>query len=114
MILPNVETAEVSEEKIAGYLLNLQHPDGAGKVRFFLAMGFVRDDWRVLACALRELAARTPIAHQVESRHGVKYVIEGRLETPSGRTPIVRTVWIVDAGAQTPRLVTAYPQEEGD
>ena len=36
----------------------------------------------------------------------------GRIETPSGKTPLVRTVWIVDRGFDAPRLVTAYPQEE--
>ncbi|MGD0536588.1 MAG: DUF6883 domain-containing protein [Verrucomicrobiota bacterium] len=38
--------------------------------------------------------------------------MEGRIETPGGKTPWVRTVWAVDLGLNTPRLVTAYPQEE--
>jgi hypothetical protein len=41
-----------------------------------------------------------------------KYFLDGQIETPNGKTPLVRTVWIVDLGLDTPRLVTAYPQEE--
>ncbi len=114
MKLPNVEHAIVSEEKITGYLLNPQHPDGAGKAKFFEAMGFSRDDWRVLAEALRRLAETTEVAGSVESAHGWKYIVEGPLATPSGRTPAVRSVWIVDQGTTAPRLITAYPTEEGD
>ena len=47
----------------------------------------------------------------MESAHGGKYILDGRIETPSGKRPIVRTVWIVDRGVEMPRLVTAYPQE---
>jgi hypothetical protein len=38
--------------------------------------------------------------------------VDGVLPTPSGQTPTVRTIWIVDAGADTPRLVSAYPKEQ--
>lgn len=44
--------------------------------------------------------------------HGVKYVLDGRMETPGGDTPMVRTIWIVDRGRDRPRLVTAYPHDE--
>jgi hypothetical protein len=45
----------------------------------------------------------------MESPHGLKYALDGKIETPSGRSPTVRTIWIVDAGVETPLLVTAYP-----
>lgn len=31
------------------------------------------------------------------------------MQSPDGRLPQVRAVWIVDTGKDTPRLVTAYP-----
>jgi len=43
---------------------------------------------------------------------GIKYIVDGRLSTPSGKKVTVRTVWIVDKGSENPRLVTAYPGEE--
>ena len=114
MKLPNHEQAVVEEPKIVQYLLDPQHPDGAPKARFFLAMGFTRENWGALAEALRRLASDAPVSNQVESRHGRKFVVDGPLDTPSGRVVTVGTVWIINAGEEVPRLVTAYPREEGD
>ena len=46
---------------------------------------------------------------RVDSPHGSKYIVDGKIDTPSGRQVTVRTVWIVDHDHQIPRLVTAYP-----
>ncbi|MFW6193616.1 MAG: DUF6883 domain-containing protein [Gemmatimonadota bacterium] len=43
------------------------------------------------------------------TRHGMKYVVDGELTTPDGRTARIRTVWIAQPGNPRPRLVTAYP-----
>jgi len=112
MRLPNAERAVVEREKITNYLLNPAHPDNGGKAAFFLALGYNRDDWASLASALRRLAVATEVAKSMETAHGIKYVLDGRMETPGGKTPVVRTIWIVDHGLDTPRLVTAYPCEE--
>jgi hypothetical protein len=112
MRLPNAERAVVEREKIADYLLNPAHPDNGGKAAFFQALGYKRDDWSSLADALRRLAAATEVAKSVETAHGIKYILDGGMEAPGGRTWAVRTIWIVDRGLDTPRLVTAYPREE--
>jgi hypothetical protein len=113
MTLPNVENAVVAEAKVVDYLLNPAHLDGASKARFFAALGFSRDEWKVLGDRLRHLAETTAVASTVESVHGIKYIIEGPITGPRGRTANVRTVWIVDAGATVPRFVTAYPHDAG-
>jgi len=64
-----------------------------------------------MAAALRMLAINSPVNLSVESPHGKKYIVDGAIETPSGKTPMVRTVWIIDSGETIPRLVTAYPYE---
>jgi hypothetical protein len=51
-------------------LLNPQHPDGSAKATFFLSLGFQRDNWQVLAKALGESAAQSPVADRVDSIHG--------------------------------------------
>jgi hypothetical protein len=112
MKLPNSGSAMVEREKIADYLLNPAHPDNGGKAAFFLSLGFNEDDGQELALAFRRLAGRAEITKSVESSHGCKYVVEGRIETPGGKSPTVRTVWIVDRGADVPRLVSAYPCPE--
>lgn len=43
------------------------------------------------------------------SEFGTKYEIHGTIVGPLGRQAVIRTVWIVDAGEDYPRLVTAYP-----
>jgi hypothetical protein len=113
MRVPGADTAIVSQEKIVGYLLNPLHPDGAGKARFFDALGFHPDQWTILADALRNVIARSETTSLVDSAHGVKYIVDGAIDTPSGRIVWIRTVWIIDAGKSAPRLVTAYPHEQG-
>ena len=107
--LPNAVQAVVEREKVTGYLLKAAHPDNGGKAHFFLGLGFRTNDWGSLAAALRQLATVCPVAETLASPHGYKYIVDGRIETPCGKTPIVRTIWIVDAGARVARLVTAYP-----
>ena len=111
MKLPNAHVVLVGREKNADYLLNAAHPENNGKAQFLAALGFSPEQWETLAAAFRKLAQTTEVAECLESPHGVKYVLDGAIETPSGKTPAVRTVWIVDAGRNCPRLVTAYPTQ---
>lgn len=114
MILPRSNELEIAREKVTDYLLNPRHPDGAGKAAFFAVLGFDAERWNVLASALKDLAAAFPVVMCDSSPHGLKYVVDGALNTPLGKTPSVRTVWIVDAGGDIPRLVTAYLYAQGD
>lgn len=114
MKLPNAHLAQVDKEKITDYLLNPAHPANGGKANFFLGFGFKRSDWRTLAIAFLELAVKTEILKITVSSHGDKYVLDGRIDTPSGKRPSVRTIWIIDQGLSKPRLVTAYPNQEED
>lgn len=95
------------------YLLNPGHPDNGSKVQFLASQGFGLQNWAILAVALRRLAQTTEITERTASPHGEKYVVDGRLETPSGKSPVVRTIWIVDRGSHAPWLVTAYPRQAG-
>jgi hypothetical protein len=115
--LPKVEQAVVPEAKVVGYLLNILHPKGRSKARFFLLFGFTREKWTVLADALREHAQTNPLsAVEEDPEFGIRYVVEGEIDAPDGRRPRVRVVWFIDAAdvTRTPRLVTAYPLEEND
>jgi hypothetical protein len=109
MKVPNANQAVVEHKKVVDYLLNLIHPDGAPKARFFLSMGFAPDEWQILADNLREMILENDITERIESLHGLKFIVDGPIRTPVGQWPRVRTVWIIDEGASAPRLVTAYP-----
>ncbi|HEX6800405.1 MAG TPA: hypothetical protein VF116_22025 [Ktedonobacterales bacterium] len=107
MRLPYLQNAQVTESKVVDYLLSEDHSEG--KAAFFGAFGFTLEHWQILRDALLAHAASHEIIREVvASPYGTKYVIEGTLPTPVGRNPAVRSVWIVDAGTEIPRLVTAY------
>ena len=112
MKLPNSTKAVVEREKIVAYLLDATHPDNGGKARFFESLGFRRNQWAALATALQTLAGGAEVTASAKTAHGRKYVMVGKINSPSGKSPLVMTVWIVDSGADSPRLVTAYPHEE--
>lgn len=100
------------DEKIKGYLLNLQHTKGRGKAKFFMRFGFSMAEWKQLAEALVAHAQVYEVAKTEETTFGLRYVLEGELLTPTGRRPMVRAVWFIEQGDVVPRLVTAYPLEK--
>jgi hypothetical protein len=107
--LPRGENARVEREKITDYLLSPSHPDGAGKATFFAGYGFRVEKWEVFAEALQNHGQTHAVVKVVDSSFGSRYAIDGILETPDGRQPLVRTVWMLDKGSTEPRLITAYP-----
>ena len=109
MRLPNAPLARVDEEKITQYLLQPNHPTGRTKARFFSQFGFRAEQWWVFAAALRSHGARHEVVRVVDTDYGMRYSVDGTIETPDGRSPGVRTVWQVDWEDGGPRLVTAYP-----
>jgi hypothetical protein len=109
MRLPNAHEAIVPRGKLENYLLDLAHPIGGGKARFFLSFGFRREAWEVMADAFRKHAQENPVASSISDADAVTYLVEGALETPSGRKPGVRTIWLIETDEVAPRFITAYP-----
>jgi len=109
MNLPQADRIRVDRSKITEYLLNLSHPDGAGKARFFFRFGFSVNDPDVLVNALRKHGSDNAVSRMVETHFGWRYTVDGVLETPDGRNPMIRTVWIMEEEGDAPRLITAYP-----
>ena len=65
----------------------------------------------MLAEAIKVQARGHPVALAVDSPWGTRYRVDGSIDTPSGREPRprVRMVWILEAGSDQPRLITAHP-----
>ena len=80
--------------------------------RFFARFGFVFGEWAPLADALKQHGQVGTVLKFVESDYGTRYIVEGRLDTPDGRDPHVRTVWMIEKDGVRPRLITAYPCED--
>ena len=104
MRLPNARLARAQREKITGYLLAENPDSGRGKPGFFAAFGFSADNWQALADALLAVGQGYDVVDILETSFGIKYVIEGQVETPDGRNPRVRTVWQIDWGKDCPIL----------
>ena len=114
MRLPNAERALVPAGKIQRYLLDVTHPRGAAKARFFIRHGFEAARPHLLRRALLHLARKGRVAETVDGAYGTKYVVDGGIEAPSGEDIRIRTVWILLRTDDRPHLVTAYPRTGGD
>ena len=77
-------------------------------------LGYRTAEWRVFRQSLAEVALTGRIQACVTTAHGAKYIIDGDVNVPRGGRATIRTVWIIDADADVPRLVTAYPAEDRD
>ena len=109
MELPYSDRLRVDQRKIVDYLLS--ESNGRGKAAFFLQLGFHPGNWTVFAEAVKVQARSHPVALMVDSPWGTRYSVDGFINTPSGREPRprIRTVWILEAGSNQPRLITAHP-----
>jgi hypothetical protein len=112
MKLPAVQEAIVPRTKITDYLLCLTHTNGQSKARFFLNQGFFIADWQELAEALKDLAQRNEVINVEKTPFGMRYVIDGKINSPNQRNLFIRTIWFIEHEKTIPIFVTAYPQQE--
>ncbi|MBL7074626.1 hypothetical protein ISS37_05230 [candidate division KSB1 bacterium] len=109
MKLPKRENAYVPPGKLARYLLSEMHPVGKSKAKFFQSVGFYGSNVDILERSLVMIAHSNEVSETKKTSHGTKYLVDGEIQTPDGMLVQLRTVWIIDAGKDTPRFVTAYP-----
>jgi hypothetical protein len=112
MELPNKSQAYIANSKIVDYLLSETHAVGKSKAKFFRSFGFNETNTAQLGHGLISIAQTESVTEITETPHGIKYVIDGNLETPNSVTIYLRTVWIIETGDTIPRLVTAHPLEQ--
>lgn len=109
MYMPGRERAVIEDSKVLDYLLNTAHPDGMSKALFFVAHGFKPEDAEVFKDALLSHCFGYEVVQLVQTKFGVKYIIEGEISTPRKTKVNIRTVWIATKPTRIPKLVTAYP-----
>lgn len=109
MKLPHNQTAYIDIQKILNYLLSETHPVGKSKAKYLRSLGFNETNVDLLKQGLIAMAQTEEVKEVLSSPHGVKYVIEGSLKTPSGVFINMRTIWIIEKGEDYPHFVTAYP-----
>ncbi len=109
MELPNKLAAYVPGEKIKEYLLSESHAVGKSKAKFFRSFGFAETNMNQFEQSLLNIAHTGKVLEIKETPFGVKYVIDGALETPRGVIIQLRTIWITEISEDKPRFITAYP-----
>ncbi len=109
MKIPNAKNAIVSNEKTQKYLLDVSHQAGKFKAYFFISFGFSLNKHLLLQNALKEHCKINNIVGKIKTDFGEKYIIEGIINSPDKRNPLIRSIWIIEKNTQNPILVTAYP-----
>ena len=112
MALQNANDAVIDPVKIRDYLLSPSHPVGRFKARFFEALGYTVDQAERLEQDIRNLLLTTEPQVRERTKFGQKYEIRGVIAGPRNRSAELVTVWIVLAGEEVPRFITAYPGGE--
>jgi hypothetical protein len=107
--LPNREQAFIQPVKLTEYLLSETHSIGKSKAKFFQNFGFNKDNSSLLEQELLTIARNHEVIEVISTIHGTKYVMTGTINTPVNRPVNILTVWIIDAGEEDPRFVTARP-----
>ncbi len=106
--LPYALHAHIEPSKLRDYCLNPNHPRGRHKARVFReALGLDENDVDWL---LAELLIGI-LVHEAEKQEGGSFGRRWRVDLPmarQGKSAVVRTIWIVLAGEQFPRLVTCW------
>ncbi len=74
-----------------------------------MSMGFNQNNAALLEQQLLRIAKIENIIRHMVSPYGTKYIIDGSLEGIRGISGRIRTIWIIEAGGESPRFVTAYP-----
>ena len=109
MKLPNRDEAYIPLPKLQSYLLSLTHSVGQAKAKFFREFGFDETNIGLFEVGLLSLARNEEVADTIATPFGTKYIVDGRLSTPTDTFVNVRTVWIIEHGESKPRFVTAHP-----
>ncbi|MCJ2088786.1 hypothetical protein MKK88_22790 [Methylobacterium sp. E-005] len=101
----------IAPAKIAAYLLNLDHKDGAAKCRFLAVFGFTPRNPDDLRDALHRHRCRANFRGVRPGYEAIKLYFEGPLAALIGLDPQVRTVWQIDDGdpSRTARFITLKP-----
>lgn len=118
MKLPNSQNVSISREKLTKYLLSETHSVGSSKAKFFRGLGFDETSLDILKQSLSKVAQTGEVKEIRELSYGTNYAIDGVIETPSGKTVRITTVWFISrakegrfikSGRNMPSFVTAYP-----
>jgi hypothetical protein len=109
MPIPHAERAVVGIRKLRDYCLNPMHDEGQHKARLFAtALGITAEDTEDLRARLLQAVKTSDAQVGRRDAYGQRYTVDFLLAWREKQV-IVRTEWIIEHGADIPRLTTCYP-----
>ena len=114
-LLPRAAEAFGVRAKLATYSLDIAHEKGGPKARGFeQILGITIDAIEYLEAQILARILDTPIGEVRDNPpHGINYVVDIQVRgigAKAGRVVTVRTIWIIGAAGDPPRLVNAFPK----
>jgi len=109
MPIPNRERAVIAPDKLIEYVLNAEHKRGGAKARLLAQFGYTTENWERLDADLRLYHLDAEVDEVRQTLYGMRYEIRAPLQTPNGRTLVIRTIWQIDEGTDFPRFITLIP-----
>ncbi len=94
--------------KLSGYLLDINHTDGGSKAGLLMSFGFSIEDIYKLNEAILQHADNAE-AGLLQNPFGDKFIVERNMHTPTGKSLMIRSIWIRKKQEEIIRFVTLYP-----
>ena len=113
-LLPNFQQAVISQEKLEGYVLNPEHPEGKHKARVFReALNIERRHAPILAELIRNSLSRAPAEWRDTNDYGKSWTSWHEIVGLNGQSLIVTVAWMFKVDAeQIPVLITCYIESD--
>jgi uncharacterized protein DUF6883 len=114
--LPNYEKAVVSEDRLRKYALSSEHvssvkgkSSGKDKALIFeRRLGFNASNWEILKRRILDELPYCEAKLGLADEHGQRYKVVMSILGVNGVTADIITAWIIDIGADYPRLISTY------
>ena len=101
---------DIPEEKIVGYVLSRTHKLGSLKAAYFKSYGFTSEKSGLFISAIKKLIKENEVTERLTNKHGITYLVEGKIKSPQNKMLTIRTVWMVEHKSDIARLITVYPK----
>jgi len=107
-VLPNFQSAHIDDAKLRDYCLNDEHPTGKFKARVFKStLNITKKDALILKENILIRLGNYEAKRGLADKYGVRFYVDINMRI-FDKAALVRTVWIIKAEENFPRLITCY------
>lgn len=108
MLLPDADAAIIDSNKLVGYVLNKEHPEGKHKAYVFeRVLGITSADAVEMREVILAKIKSNPATLGKIDQYGTRYVVKFEW-TRTNKTATVLTSWIIKTGETVPKLTSCY------